>query len=1086
MGQQAGSGKKAVFFLLLVLAGMAGNTFGIPIAGGLVFISGSIAVMIVIRTYGGVLGTAAAFAVGTATLFAWHQPYLMVLTFLEGLTVSLFLNWKDNLRMADLLFWVFLGFPVEMIVRVYFLGGDFSSTVLFSLVRVLNGLANTWLATLLTTYVPRLYFSRVKPSRQTLTTVSLNQLLFDLLITFFLGPALTLMYFQGYENLKNIENNIRIQTFDHARELTASIGKWKQTHFDLLAGLAREAAQTTMTPEPVLQQAAEKIRGDFPEYMHIHVDNEAGVSIAFAPYRDEQGLPAIGRSFADRQFYRDIKASKGPVMTETMYAKVRTQMPIMALGVPVLKDGKYRGEVIGTLELSYLKSLLEQSSAIAGVKEAILVDGRGLVIGSTGDRPIMEKLSGLPDNRLTALDILGSNQQMFGRNEKNPHENYALTIPLGGNMSWSLVILVSLAPYRDLLFGFYLRNIPIISGLIALAVLVANLASRRLARPLAYLAWLTTNLPNKLEEGQEISWPRPMVTELNSLAQNIWSMAETLRLNFVRLQEEKNKLAATVAGIGDGISIQNLDYVITYQNEVMKDLVGEHIGERCYQAYVGREGQCNNCMVAEAFKDGDVHSDERLMYTKKGRLPVEITVSPLRDSEGKLVSAIEVIRDVSQRKQAEEKLLYQAYHDPLTGLPNRILFNKRLQQALEDAREWETGVALMFLDLDRFKLVNDSLGHEVGDCLLKEVAQRLNELTGGERTIARMGGDEFCLLCPGLFRTDTVSAVAANVLSVFRTPWLLMGHEFHITASLGIALYPVDGEDGETLLKHADTAMYQAKQEGRNTFSWFTLEMNTAILEKIMMENCLRHALERGELEVFYQPLVDTLNYKFTGAEALLRWNSPELGQVPPVSFIPLAEDLGLINAFGEWVLRTACTQAQAWQTIQGPPLRVTVNVSVRQIQISGFPELVAKVLKETGLSPERLELEITESVFMEDAQHTVRILEALRDIGIRIAVDDFGTGFSSLGYLKRFPVNTLKIDRSFIQDLPAAADQAIVSAIIVLANKLNLNIVAEGVETPGQLVCLNALGCHEVQGYLFAPALPAEEAEELLKGFPR
>lgn len=468
-------------------------------------------------------------------------------------------------------------------------------------------------------------------------------------------------------------------------------------------------------------------------------------------------------------------------------------------------------------------------------------------------------------------------------------------------------------------------------------------------------------------------------------------------------------------------------------------------------------------------------------YTVEGRIKtLELTITPAIWGGETVLFGIG--QEITERKQMEATIRYQAYHDALTGLPNRLLFKERLDLALsQGARDGEL-VAVIFLDLDRFKTINDTLGHSLGDNLLQAVAERLSrELCDGE-TITRLGGDEFVLLIPRLTDTSEVGGIAQRILDLFSSPWLIGGHELHVTCSVGVSLYPFDGQDSETLMKNADTAMYRAKEHGRNNAQMYTAAMNAQALELLAMETSLRRALEREEFIVYYQPQVDLNSGEVVGMEALVRWRHPVRGIVAPGEFIPLAERTGLIIPIGEWVLRTACEQNKAWQQQGLPPLRVAVNLSARQFQQPHLVQTIARILAETELDPHYLELEITESVAMQNAAFTVAVLKELRDMGIHISLDDFGTAYSSLDYLRRFPMHSLKIDRSFIKDLAVNAnDAAIATAVIALAHSMNLHVTAEGVETDANLSFLQSRQCDRMQGYLFSPPLPAAEAELLL-----
>jgi diguanylate cyclase (GGDEF)-like protein len=434
------------------------------------------------------------------------------------------------------------------------------------------------------------------------------------------------------------------------------------------------------------------------------------------------------------------------------------------------------------------------------------------------------------------------------------------------------------------------------------------------------------------------------------------------------------------------------------------------------------------------------------------------------------------VRRIIEANQAEKKIRHMAYNDLLTGLPNRALFFEQLGRHIEQARMAGESVAVLFLDLDRFKNVNDSLGHDVGDQLLVMVAQRLRRSVRNADCVARLGGDEFTVVLSHLTSPNAAVSVAQNICRALSTPFEINGQDIFVSTSVGISMYPHDGTDVGTLLKHADTAMYRAKKNS-NGFQFFEASMELAISENVRLENDLRRALDRHELDVFYQPQVGVGDGRIVGMEALARWRHPTRGMVPPSDFIPLAEETGLIALLGEWVLRTACLQLRDWMQSGLPQMRLAVNVSVRQVLQKDFAATVEKVLTETGVPADLLELEITESTLMEHAQHTLQALHRLRELGVRLSIDDFGTGYSSLSYLKRFPVDIIKIDRSFVRDVPHDADDAaIVTGIIALAHSLRLQVVAEGVETDAQMQFLTKHGCDILQGYFLSPPVPAGE----------
>ncbi len=441
-----------------------------------------------------------------------------------------------------------------------------------------------------------------------------------------------------------------------------------------------------------------------------------------------------------------------------------------------------------------------------------------------------------------------------------------------------------------------------------------------------------------------------------------------------------------------------------------------------------------------------------------------------------------IMMDVTERKRAEEIIRHQAFHDHLTDLPNRILYQDRLTHALASAKRNHRKMAVMFLDLDRFKVINDTLGHPIGDLLLKEVSRRLRMRLRSEDTVARLGGDEFTMLLPDIRMPEDASEVARSLLAAVNMPYYLEDKELHIGCSIGIAMFPEDGHDPKTLLQNADTALYQAKEYGRNNFQFYSATMTEKALEKMTLENELRYALSRQQFTLNYQPQIEISSGKVVGTEALLRWSHPGLGQISPAKFIPIAEETGMIDAIGMWVIEQACAQNASWQKNGYPPMTIAVNLSARQFYQENLKISIEKVLAETGLDPEYLELEITESVVVRNIDYTVGLLREFRDMGIQLSMDDFGTGYSSLSYLKILPLNTLKIDQSFIRGITADIhDRAIAAAIITMGKSLGLRVIAEGVEVNEQLVLLESLGCYGCQGYLFSKPVKAPEINNLL-----
>jgi diguanylate cyclase (GGDEF)-like protein/PAS domain S-box-containing protein len=461
--------------------------------------------------------------------------------------------------------------------------------------------------------------------------------------------------------------------------------------------------------------------------------------------------------------------------------------------------------------------------------------------------------------------------------------------------------------------------------------------------------------------------------------------------------------------------------------------------------------------------------------------------SRVREPEDRLLQAVGVIGSqigqFLERKQAEERIEYLATHDGLTGLPNRVMFSQLLSLAIQSARRYDRRFAVLFMDLDRFKFVNDTLGHEAGDKLLQEMSRRFKDVLRASDVVARLGGDEFVVLLQEANEPEQVATAARKLISAALRPVVVLDQECRVTASIGICLYPADGEDEQALMKNADIALYHAKEEGKNNFQFYSKDIKEHSIERLALETGLRRALERDEFSLHYQARLDLQTRSITGVEALLRWQHPELGMVPPAKFLPVAEETGVIVPIGRWVLKTACAQNVAWQREGLPPVCLAVNLSARQF---GEPDLlddVAAALRQSGMKAELLELELTESMVMQSAERAARVLGALKGLGVRIAIDDFGVGYSSLANIRRFPIDTLKVDRSFIRDLAGSAEnRAITEAIIAMGKTLSLTVVAEGVETSEQQSYLRSHACDALQGYYFSRPVPHEQFASFLR----
>jgi diguanylate cyclase (GGDEF)-like protein/PAS domain S-box-containing protein len=561
---------------------------------------------------------------------------------------------------------------------------------------------------------------------------------------------------------------------------------------------------------------------------------------------------------------------------------------------------------------------------------------------------------------------------------------------------------------------------------------------------------------------------------------------------------EKERAQVTLNSIGDAVACTDLSGNISFLNPVAEKLTGWLLAEAAGRPMaevlrivdaVSREASPNPTETAGGRDRTLPRKPQSILIRRDGsELSIEDCIAPIHDREGKAAGAVIVFRDVSAARAMALQIAHSAEHDFLTGLPNRMLLNDRVNRAISLAPRHKKNVAVLFLDLDGFKHINDSLGHPTGDKLLQSIAKRLVECVRHSDTVSRQGGDEFVVLLSEMEQSEDAAITARRMLNAVAEPHSIDRHDLHVTTSIGVSVYPDDGLDAETLIKNADTAMYQAKENGRQSYQFFKPAMNVRAVERQSIEESLRRALERQEFVVHYQPKINLKTGEIIGAEALLRWTHPIRGPVPPAQFIPVAEDCGLILPIGNWVLRQACQQAQAWVNAGLPRATMAVNISGAELRDENFLAGVFAILQDTGLDPKLLELELTESVLMKHAESTESILKTLRASGVQLAVDDFGTGYSSLSYLRKFSVDALKIDQSFVRQITTTpGETTIVTAVISMGRSLRLRVVAEGVDTEEELAFLQSHHCDEAQGYYFScPVLPQPFATLLETGMSR
>jgi diguanylate cyclase (GGDEF)-like protein/PAS domain S-box-containing protein len=571
----------------------------------------------------------------------------------------------------------------------------------------------------------------------------------------------------------------------------------------------------------------------------------------------------------------------------------------------------------------------------------------------------------------------------------------------------------------------------------------------------------------------------------NSLSKALRNMLERTA-NAEALFAEKERAQVTLNSIGDGVICTDIAGNVTYLNQVAEAMTGWQGAEAHGRSFIDvfrvfdheNPGHAVDPMAAAMRQDGTVGLTAGCILIRRDghEAHIEDSAAPIHDRKGRVIGAVMVFHDVTQAHAMTQHMSYLAHHDYLTELPNRLLLNDRLTQAIAVARRQEHQLAVLFVDVDRFKHINDTLGHSIGDQLLQSVARRLVAGVRASDTVSRQGGDEFVVLLPGIAHAADAALSAKKILSSLSMPHRVSEHDLQITISIGIGVYPGDGTDAETLVRNADVAMLNAKDSGRNNYQFFKSDMSVHALERQSLESGLRHALQGRQFLLHYQPKMDLETERITGAEALIRWRQPSGDIVLPDKFIPVAEQCGYIVPIGRWVLGEACRQAKTWFDADLAPMPIAINVSAVELRSTGFVQGVRAILQETGLDPRYLELELTETALMQDPNSTTRVLAALKDIGVQLTLDDFGTGYSSLSYLKRFPIDAIKIDKSFVRGLCTnASDANIVSAVINMGNSFGLKVIAEGVETREQFMRLQAQQCAEGQGNYFNAPLAAD-----------
>jgi len=1083
----------------------------------------SCAVLLLVRLYGTGWALLAALLAGGCSFAIMQHPFLLFLMTGEAIIVGmLYRRGMQNILLADGIFWILFGMPFLWIFYGTVLRAEASEVMQTLFIYGGNGICNALLAMLIHHFLIAAHWKRRSPPL-------LFETQFNLIVSIFLLPSILFILL----NLAGIHSAFMPTHTAQLSYLTGNAyAEFQRTARQISSDLNEISHLTTGAKAQSLDELRnriEMVRRKNPFFQQIIVTDSTGKKILSS---GESVRAASNRNVPDKDLSKFLSQGLPLAIKVRSDEKIGSQIYCY---LAATENGQLTNIIVGVVSVASLTRMLGAHTE-SGELALTLIDHQGKVIASSNQdwQPMDDFFRGQSDGRqfLHVVSFI-----------LNPEKYYLSSIPFWSRyftseqqpaefLNWRLAVEIP----REM---FLSRQQQIIGGLLLImlipavaAIGIMALICKRLTTPLKQLAEATNQLPARIVRGEMPDWPKGCA-EITALSENYAALAdalanyhdevETLRESseeaFDRVLTQQRWEAFTASRklqqeIGKRRRIEELLEHIEaaetkYRFLVEKTLVGVYIVQGDYFSYVNprfaeifgstpeeilRVGNILNfidqedrAFVAGNFRRQLAGETGSQQYEFRGRRK-DGTVVYVEALNGHGIyngrnAILGTLIDISERKQAEEKVRHLAYHDPLTGLPNRMLFNDRAELAMAMARRENLVLALLFIDLDRFKAINDTLGHDAGDHLLCEVADRLKECVRESDTVSRFGGDEFNLLLTQVRNESDTELVAHKILRALRRPVEVSGHELHGTASIGIALFPRDGNDVQTLVKNADTALYRAKDLGRNNYQIFNPAMNAQAMERMELENSLHKVIDRRELRVYYQAQASLHTGKIVGMEALLRWQHASGEMISPATFIPLAEEIGLIFPIGEWMMRAACRQAKDWQRSGCEPLRLGINVSVQQFQDKEFMDVLSHILHESEFEPKWLNVEITESIVIQDFRETIQKLKQLHAFGITIAIDDFGVGYSSLSYLKDFPIDQLKMDRSFVQNLPHSSNDAkIARHIVEMAHSLGLSVIAEGVENARQLQFLKEIGCDEIQGYLLSRPVPAEEFSTLLQ----
>ena len=1099
-----------VLYGLLIAMGLAGNYFKYPLFLEIEFLFGSIFAFLALQYFGKTRGMAAGVVIAGVTYFNWGHPYAVIIMALEvALVAAVVWRYKVSLVLADALYWLLVGMPLVYFFYHGVMEVPLGSTTITMTKQAVNGITNVLLA--------RLIFMAMGLVTQKQKT-SQREILYASLVFCVLMPMLLSIAMDSRSDFLKLENEIRTSLAQESHNTRQRLGSWIEDRSSTLRYLALRAKTGSAQQ---MQAAMDQARATDGHFVGIGWSGQALVTVAYSPLQNEAGRSNLGIDLSDRPFWPEIKRTLQPRLSELVVGKLGNPKPIVAMFHPVDLNGDFNGVVSGVLNLGHVNDYVLKSVESAAIFYTLL-DKNGLVIlTNRKDQQVMAPLV-RAGGELTRLDAHVSQWSpdlppvtpFYVRFKQSM---YVSETPVGALTEWTLVLEKPMAPVQKALSETYTRRLTLVLVFLLMGTLIAELISRQMARASEQLRDLTLDLPAKLAAGQRIDWPASTLLETSSLIGNFQVMAESLQAQLLETEQLNDLLEHRVEERTQALAQLNADFVALLDNTTdfiyFKD---EHRRWRfCSQPFAAVTGRASwRELVGQTSEEifplpiSQVYSAEDDLIFETGQPILDktdpfinargesgwISVNkwPLFNTAGKVIGIFGISRDITQQKESEEKVKHLAFYDYLTQLPNRRLLIDRLQQTLSAVARSHRHGALLFLDLDNFKNLNDSLGHAMGDLLLQQVGQRLLACVREGDTVARIGGDEFVVMLEDLSAhadeaVTQARQVGEKVLSCLTQVYRLDGHDYHSTPSIGITLFAGDADTVEELLKRADMAMYQAKGVGKNSLRFFDPVMQLQVNAKALLEKDLRHGIAQQQLVLYYQAQVRGSG-EACGAEVLVRWQHPVRGLVSPLEFIALAEETKLILPLGQWVLETACAQLRTWaQSPRTAHLTLAVNVSACQFHLPDFVEQVLDILGRSGASPHLLKLEITESLLLTEMETVIAKMSALKARGVQFSLDDFGTGYSSLAYLKRLPLDQLKIDRSFVNDICTDAnDAAIAQAILGMGQALGLNVIAEGLETQAQHALLTQWGCTCFQGYYFGRPVPIDEFEASMRGCDR